>query len=87
MRKQIAEAAIRIYEGLYENEEKWDEFLKYVINIFNLDLNDNNIDIIQLGLFILSDIFSFAYDELKEGIPLFINKFKLYFSSNSLSLK
>ena len=87
LRKQIAEAAIRIYEGLYENEEKWDEFLKYVINIFNLDLNDNNIDIIQLGLFILSDIFSFAYDELKEGIPLFLNKFKIYFASNSLSLK
>ena len=87
LKKQIAEAAIRIYEGLYENEEKWDEFLKYVINIFNLDLNENNIDIIQLGLFILSDIFSFAYDELKEGIPLFLNKFKIYFASNSLSLK
>ena len=87
LKKQIAEAAIRIYEGLYENEEKWDEFLKYVINIFNLDLNENNIDIIQLGLFILSDIFSFAYDELKEGIPLFLNKFKIYFESNSLSLK
>ena len=87
LKKQIAEAAIRIYEGLYENEEKWDEFLKYVINIFNLDLTENNFDNIELGLFILSDIFSFAYDELKEGIPMFLNKFKLYFSSNSLTLK
>ena len=87
LKKQIAEAAIRIYEGLYENEEKWDEFLKYVINIFNLDLTENNFNSIELGLFILSDIFSFAYDELKEGIPMFINKFKIYFSSNSLSLK
>jgi len=24
LKKQIAEAAIRIYEGLYENEEKWE---------------------------------------------------------------
>ena len=87
LKKQIAEAAIRIYEGLYENEEKWDEFLKYVINIFNLDLTENNFDNIELGLFILSDIFSFAYDELKEGIPMFLNKFKIYFSSNSLTLK
>ena len=87
LKKQIAEAAIRIYEGLYENEEKWDEFLKYVINIFNLDLTENYFDTIELGLFILSDIFSFAYEELKEGIPMFINKFKIYFSSNNLSLK
>ena len=87
LKKQIAEAAIRIYEGLYENEEKWEEFLKYVINIFNLDLTENNFDNIELGLFILSDIFSFAYDELKEGIPMFLNKFKIYFSSNSLTLK
>ena len=85
LKKQIAEAAIRIYEGLYENEEKWEEFLKYVINIFNLDLTENNFDNIELGLFILSDIFSFAYDEL--GIPMFLNKFKIYFSSNSLTLK
>ena len=87
LKKKIAEAGIRIYEGLIENEEKWDEFLKYLINIFNLDLNENNLDNIELGLYILSDIFSFAYDELKEGIPLFLSKFKIYFSSNLLSLK
>ena len=87
LKKQIAEAAIRIYEGLYENEEKWDEFLKYVINIFKLDLTESNIDIINLGLFILAEIFSFAYDELMEGIPLFINKFKTFFTSNSLTLR
>ena len=87
LKKKIAEAGIRIYEGLIENEEKWDEFLKYIINIFNLDLNEQNFDNIELGLYVLSEIFSFAYDELKEGIPLFISKFKIYFSCNSLSLK
>ena len=87
LKKQIAEAAIRIYEGLNDNEEKWDEFLKYVINIFNLDLTENNIYIINLGLFILAELFSFAYDQLIEGIPLFMNKFKIFFSSNNLLLK
>ena len=87
LKKKIADAGIRMYEGLLENEEKWYEFLKYVINIFNLDLNEKNLDNIELGLYMLSDIFSFAYDELKEGIPLFLSKFKIYFSSNLLSLK
>ena len=87
LKKNIAEAAIRIYEGLVENEEKWDEFLKYIINIFNLELNENNYKNIEFGLFILSNIFSFAYDELKEGISIFLIKFKTYFSCNSLSLK
>ena len=66
LKKKIADAGIRMYEGLIENEEKWDEFLKYVINIFNLDLNEKNLDNIELGLYMLSDIFSFAYDELKD---------------------
>lgn len=35
----------------------------------------------------LSNIYSFAYDELSEGINLFLKNFKIYFSCNSLSLK
>ena len=87
LKKKISEAGIRLYEGLIENMEKWDEFLKYVINIFNLDLTEKNFDNIELGLFMLSEIFDFAYEELKEGIPLFLSKFKIFFSSNSISLK
>ena len=87
LKKNVAEAAIRVYEGLVENQEKWDEFLKYLINIFNLDLVEDNFQKIEFGLYILSNIFSFAYEELKEGIPVFLSKFKNYFSSNNLSLK
>ena len=35
----------------------------------------------------LSNIYSFAYEELSEGINLFLKNFKIYFSCNSLSLK
>jgi hypothetical protein len=85
--KQIAEACIKVYEGLIENEEKWDEFLKYIVTLFNLELNDENIPKIELGLYILSNIFSFAYEELSNDITNFLKKIKVFFSCNSLSVK
>ena len=87
LQKKIADASIKVYEGLIENEEKWDDFLKYIISLFNLELTENNYDKIELGLYLLSNIYSFAYDELSEGINLFLKNFKIYFSCNSLSLK
>ena len=87
LQKKIADAIIKVYEGLIENEEKWDELLKYIINLFNLELNKNNYENIELGLYLLSNIYEFAYDELSEGISLFLQKFKIYFSSESLSVK
>ena len=87
LQKKIADAAIKVYEGLIENEEKWEDFLKFIISLFNLELTENNYDKIELGLYLLSNIYSFAYDELSEGINLFLKNFKIYFSCNSLSLK
>ena len=87
LQKKIADASIKVYEGLIENEEKWDDFLKYIISLFNLELTEANYGNIELGLYLLSNIYSFAYDELNEGIKLFLEKFKHYFSCNSLSLK
>ena len=87
LQKKIADASIKVYEGLIENEEKWNEFLKYIISLFNLELVENNYANIELGLYLLSNIYSFAYDELSEGINIFLSKFKNYFSCNSLSLK
>ena len=42
LQKKIADAIIRIYEGIVKNKEKWDELLKYIINLFNLELIENN---------------------------------------------
>ena len=87
LQKKIAEACIKVYEGLIENEEKWDEFLKFIINLFSLELIESNYSNIELGLYLLSNIYSFAYDQLNEGINIFLKNFKNYFSCDSLSLK
>ena len=87
LQKKIADASIKVYEGIYENEEKWDEFLKFIINLFNLELTNNNYGNIELGLYLLSNIYDFAYDELNEGIKLFLAAFKKYLSCDSLSIK
>ena len=79
LRKNIADAIINIFISLKENEEKWDEFLKFIINNFYLEFNENNIDKFELSLYLLSKIYGDAYDELKEGIPVFLKCFNTYF--------
>ena len=87
LRKKISDAIINIFISLKENEEKWDEFLKFIINNFYLDFNESNIDKFELSLYLLSNVYSEAYEELKEGIPIFLKCFNVYFQSNNISLK
>ena len=87
LRKKIADAAINYFSAIMENEEKWEELLKYTISLFNLELNETNFANIELGLHLLSNVYSIAYDELKEGVQLFLKNFTIYFKCNSLSLK
>ena len=87
LRKKIADASISFFSVIMENEEKWEEFLKYIISLFNLELNEQNFSNIELGLHLLANIYSIAYDELKEGVQLFLKNFSIYFKCNSLSLK
>ena len=87
LRKKISDAIINVFISLKENEEKWDELLKFIINNFYLEFNENNIDKFELSLYLLSNIYSEAYEELKEGIPIFLKCFNVYFQSNNISLK
>ena len=87
LRKKIADAAICFFTELVGADEKWNEFLKYIISLFNLELNEANALNIELGLHLLSNVYGTAYDELKEGVAIFLKNFTVYFKSNSLSLK
>ena len=87
LRKKVADASISYFTVIMGNEEKWEELLKYIISLFNLELNETNIANIELGLHLLSNVYSIAYDELKEGLQIFLKNFKVYFQCNSLSLK
>ena len=83
LNKKISDAIINVFTCISENDENWDELLKYIISNFNLELNENNLNAIELSLYLLSNVYGVAYDQLKEGIPIFLNCFK----SNILSLK
>ena len=87
LNKRISDAVINVFTCIYENDEKWDELLKYIIANFNLELSENNLNIIELSLYLLSNVYGVANDQLKEGIPVFLNCFSIYFKSNILSLK
>ena len=85
--KKISDSMINYFNCLCENDENWNELLTFVLEIFNLPLNENNIEKIEIGLYFLSNIYRIAYDDLKDKIDLYIKCFKIYFDSNSLSLK
>jgi hypothetical protein len=87
LNKKIANAIVNVFTCLLENDQKWDELLKYIIGNFNLELSENNLNIIELSLYLLSNVYGVANDQLKEGIPVFLNCFSIYFKSNILSLK
>ena len=87
LRKKVADASISFFSSIMENEEKWEEYLKYIISLFNLELNEGNLPNIELGLHLLSNVYPLDYDELKEGVQIFLKNFSVYFKSNSLSLK
>ena len=87
LNKKIANAIVNVFTCLLENDEKWDELLKYIIGNFNLELSENNLNIFELSLYLLSNVYGVANDQLKEGIPVFLNCFSIYFKSNILSLK
>ena len=87
LRKKVADAAISFFTLIMDSDEKWEEILKYIISLFNLELNEANFNDIELGLHLLSNVYPIAHDELMEGVQIFLNNFSIYFKCNSLSLK
>ena len=87
VRKQIADAASTFFVSLRENEENWDNLLQYSINLLSGDLDEKNIDNVELGLHLVTNIYSMADEQLGKGLKNFLNNFNVYFKSNSLSLK
>lgn len=87
LKKKICDAICNIYVCISENEEKWEELLRYIISGLNLELNEANLSQIEVSLYLLAGVYFTAYDEMNEGIPTYIKCFQMYFKSNSLSLK
>ena len=86
-RKQIADASATFFSSLAENEEKWDDLLKYAVNLLTNDLNEQNITNVEFGLHLITNLYSVASDELEKGMKNFLSIFPIYFKSSSLSLK
>jgi hypothetical protein len=87
LKLKVSQAATVICENVYEAEEEWQDILQYIVNSLKLELIEANILNIEMGLFLLSSIFGYVYDELSKGIDLYVEVFKNYFTSNILSLK
>jgi hypothetical protein len=87
LRLKVSQAATVISENVYEAEEEWQEILQYIVNSLKLEVVDTNVHTIETGLFLLSSIFGYVYDELSKGIDLYVGVFKTYFGSNYISLK
>jgi hypothetical protein len=84
---KVAHTVSTICENVYEVEEQWPDLISFIINSLNLDLGEQNILHIETGLFLLSNIFGYVYEEMTKGIDLYIAAFKNYFNSGINSLK
>ena len=87
VRRRIADAAAVFFSTLVENEGKWDNLLQYAMNLLSADLNEQNIENVEFGLHLVSNLYSVASDDLQKGLNVFLKNFPIYFSNNSLSLK
>jgi hypothetical protein len=84
---KVCDSVSTICENIYELEEQWPDLLTFLIEALKLDLVEQNLLNIETGLYLLSNIFGFVYEELSKGIDLYVAAFKNYFSSNIISLK
>ena len=82
LRLKISQAATVISENVYEAEEEWQDILQFIVNALKLEVVDTNVPTIETGLFLLSSIFGYVYEELSKGIDLYVGVFKGYFASN-----
>jgi hypothetical protein len=87
LKYKICDTLITICENVYENEETWLDLLNYIYTALNTNMSEENLLTIETGLYLLSNIFGFVYDELSKAVPLYITAFQNYFRSNSVSLK
>ena len=87
LKYKICDTLTTICENVYQDEETWVELLNYIYTALNASLSEENNLSIETGLYLLSNIFGFVYDELSKAVPLYIQAFQNYFRSQSLSLK
>jgi hypothetical protein len=87
LKMKYAEITITIVENAYENEENFEDLLKYIVTGLNTTLSPESILHIETSVYILSKIFGFVYDELTKGIDVYVAAFSSYFASDNLSLK
>ena len=87
VRKQIGDASATFLSSLMENEESWDNLLKYATNLLSSEITPENIDNIEFGLHLMTNIYSLATEDLKIELKIFLSIFPIYFKSTSLSLK
>lgn len=87
LKYKICDTVITICENVYENEETWQDLLNYIFGALNAQLSEENILYIESGLYLLSSIFGYVYDELSKAVSLYVTSFQNFFRSNSLPLK
>jgi hypothetical protein len=87
IKTKVCDIVSQIAENVYENEEKWDDLLVIILNSLTLELNSQNLLSIEGALSLLSGVFGFVYDEMITKISDLVTVFKIYFSTNVISLK
>ena len=57
IKKKICDALVNVFTALSENDEKWEELLRFIVAGFNLELNEANLPNIELCLTLLASVY------------------------------
>ena len=87
LKKKIGYIIGHLYQSVSYNKEKWDSVLQYIAEGFKLPLTPENALSIDSAVFMLSQIFNYATEELTPGIDVFIEGFKKYFKDGTLEIQ
>ena len=81
--------AENIYVAEDDDEEVFNDLIKYLFSVFTqTSINDNNSLEIETALLILSKVFGFIYDKLKnDKIVKLVKAFRIYFKSTNMNLR
>jgi hypothetical protein len=87
LKKKIGYIVGHLYQSVSYNREKWDSVLQYIAEGFKVPLTPENAIYIDSAVFMLSQIFNYATEELTPGIDVFIEGFKKYFKDGTLEIQ
>ena len=93
VRFSYCEAIAKVVENIFDledddNNEEFNDLNIYLFNVLNkCSIDESNLLEVETALVILSKVFGFIYEKIGDKLNVLVNSFKVYFKSESMSIR